>query len=355
MPGPIDRPSSSPNVRWKRLGIFGGVTLSAWIAAWFLMNQVVADIFIVPEGTELVSRDNIVQTDGSEETAETLSATGASNAQDLAKPNNAKDYMTPILKRNLFDSSRTGQAPTIEEDESGFAATELDLYLIATMVADSPEQSLALMVSKDGKDRPQVYGPGDTLNGGAEIIEIRGRTHLTLKKDKDKGSNRRGRMQLGLTDAAYRQPSVLIQNGDKTEVLWMTGQGYGKNADPKAASTSTTEELVTKAGPNKFIVAPSLIDQITADPEALTGKVRVSAHKGPDGQVDGFRLSGIRRRSLFKQLGIKNGDIVHTVNGQLLSDANAAANAYRSLAGTSNFTFEVTRRNERQTFEYEVR
>ena len=104
-------------------------------------------------------------------------------------------------------------------------------------------------------------------------------------------------MQLGLTDAAYRQPSVLIQNGDKTEVLWMTGQGYGKNADPKAASTSTTEELVTKAGPNKFIVAQSLIDQITADPEALTGKVRVSAHKGSDGQVDGFRLSGIRRRS----------------------------------------------------------
>ena len=47
MPGPIDRPSSSPNVRWKRLGIFGGVTLSAWIAAWFWMNQVVADIFIV--------------------------------------------------------------------------------------------------------------------------------------------------------------------------------------------------------------------------------------------------------------------------------------------------------------------
>ena len=129
---------------------------------------------------------------------------------------------------------------------------------------------------------------------------------------------------------------------------------WAKTLTP-AASTSTTEELVTKAGPNKFIVAQSLIDQITADPEALTGKVRVSAHKGSDGQVDGFRLSGIRRRSLFKQLGIKNGDIVHTVNGQLLSDANAAANAYRSLAGTSNFTFEVTRRNERQTFEYEVR
>jgi type II secretory pathway component PulC len=57
---------------------------------------------------------------------------------------------------------------------------------------------------------------------------------------------------------------------------------------------------------------------------------------------------------MFKQLGIKNGDIVHSVNGQTLNDANKAAEAYGSLQGVSNFTFEVTRRNERQIFEYEV-
>ena len=134
----------------------------------------------------------------------------------------------------------------------------------------------------------------------------------------------------------------------------MTGEGYGKDTKRKS-SAAPSDDLVTKAGPNKFIVDQSIIDQITADPEALTSKVRVSGHKGADGQVDGFRLSGIRRRSLFKQLGIKNGDIVHTVNGQTLTDANTAADAYRSLQGVSNFTFEVTRRNERQIFEYEVR
>ena len=29
MSGPTERISSSPNQRWKRLGVFGGVTLSA--------------------------------------------------------------------------------------------------------------------------------------------------------------------------------------------------------------------------------------------------------------------------------------------------------------------------------------
>ena len=96
--------------------------------------------------------------------------------------------------------------------------------------------------------------------------------------------------------------------------------------------------------------APEPVDLV----DELINKARISVHKGSDGQTDGFRLSGIRRTSLWKRMGIKNGDIVHSVNGQTLNDANKAAEAYGSLQGVSNFTFEVTRRNERQIFEYEV-
>ena len=135
----------------------------------------------------------------------------------------------------------------------------------------------------------------------------------------------------------------------------MTGEEYGKGAKTKSTSKSPTTGSVTKAGENKFIVDQALIDQITADPEKLSSDVRFSAHKGSDGKTDGFRMSNIRRRSLFKKLGIKNGDIVHAVNGQPLVDANQAVDAYGSLQGVSNFTFEVTRRGERQLFEYEVR
>ena len=71
--------------------------------------------------------------------------------------------------------------------------------------------------------------------------------------------------------------------------------------------------------------------------------------------MDGYRLSAIRRGSLFDKLGIKNGDVVHGVNDMPLTNTDGAFQAFQTLQTESAFTFEVTRRNQRQTFEYEVR
>jgi len=78
-------------------------------------------------------------------------------------------------------------------------------------------------------------------------------------------------------------------------------------------------------------------------------------HKGSDGEVDGYRLSAIRRGSLFDKLGIKNGDVVHAVNGLPLTNMEGAMSAFQSLQSEDEFSFDVTRRNKKSTFEYEIR
>ena len=87
----------------------------------------------------------------------------------------------------------------------------------------------------------------------------------------------------------------------------------------------------------------------------LYSQIRVVPHKDSNGEIDGYRLSGIRRRSFFYKLGVKNGDIVHSVNGQSLTSMSSAMDAYNSLSNEQSFSFEITRRNQRQTFEYEIR
>ena len=42
---------------------------------------------------------------------------------------------------------------------------------------------------------------------------------------------------------------------------------------------------------------------------------RAVPHRGPDGELDGVRLSGIRREGPGDALGLKNGDVVHTLDG----------------------------------------
>ena len=66
-------------------------------------------------------------------------------------------------------------------------------------------------------------------------------------------------------------------------------------------------------------------------------------------------MTGIRRKSIFYKLGIKNGDVVHSVNGKPLTSMSSAMDAYNSLQSAKDFSFEVTRRKQKRTFEYDVR
>jgi type II secretory pathway component PulC len=82
---------------------------------------------------------------------------------------------------------------------------------------------------------------------------------------------------------------------------------------------------------------------------------RAIPHRGPDGELDGYRLSGIRRNSVLSQLGIRNGDVIHAVNGHSLSSVQDAMGAYQGLQSESGFAFDVTRRGQKMNMEYDVR
>jgi general secretion pathway protein C len=112
---------------------------------------------------------------------------------------------------------------------------------------------------------------------------------------------------------------------------------------------------VTKTGDNSFQVDSSVIADAMNNFEALAGQLRVVPHKDSSGAVDGYRLSAIRRGSLFDKLGIKNGDIVHAVNGTPLTSTEGALATYQTLKNERTFSFDITRRNQRQTMQYEVR
>jgi len=90
------------------------------------------------------------------------------------------------------------------------------------------------------------------------------------------------------------------------------------------------------------------------NPELLGGQIRAEPHQGPDGNIDGYRLSGIEPGSIWDQIGVKNGDIVHSVNGKELTSMSEVMAAY-TFQSAKSFTFEVTRDGQRQTMRYDVR
>lgn len=238
-------------------------------------------------------------------------------------------YLASILGRNLFDPNAIGGAgepePADEEIPDGEVRSELNVRLLATIVATPAAYSSALIQLDGGKGDTNGYGVGDELEG-AKVVEISDRK-VVFERD--------GRLEyISLDEQVEAAPDS------------------GRRRRPRGDDDG--DGAITKLGDNKYEVDRSVLEQLQ-DIDKVARMARARPHKDADGNQDGFRLSGIRRSKLPYKLGIKNGDVVHSVNGQPLTSMAEAMSAYGSLSATQNFSFEITRRGQRMKLEYNVR
>jgi len=236
-----------------------------------------------------------------------------------------REYLDTILKRNIFDIEAIAayNPAAASGNASSEAITDLKVVLMGTIVATPSIYSSALIAEDDKNARAIGYGIGDKLHD-AEIIKI-------------------------------EQKVVTIKRGDGRIETLTTEEGDRPTPSPSSSSDEGDDGGVEKLGDNKFAVDRALIDKYVGDIESISRMGRALLHRGPDGEFDGYRLSAIRRNTLADQLGIKNGDVIHSVNGQSLNSVQGAMSAYQGMMSDSNFAFEITRRGQRVTMEYEVR
>ncbi|MSQ00711.1 MAG: hypothetical protein EXR71_02335 [Myxococcales bacterium] len=228
-------------------------------------------------------------------------------------------YSDAIVRRNIFDSAAV--AITASADPAAQDCKESKAQLLATVVADVPDYSSAL-ISDGGKGRANGYRVGDSVGSEGRILTI-------------------SQKKVCLEDGGC----LCIGTDDKRRD---TG-GVATGSEP-----ASDDGGVTRVSDTKFLVDRSFLEKQLGNVETLATQVR-AAPKSEDGKIIGFRLSGIRKGSVFDKLGIKNGDVVHNVNGQSLTSMETALGAYGTLQNERAFNFEVTRRNQKMTIDYEVR
>jgi len=93
---------------------------------------------------------------------------------------------------------------------------------------------------------------------------------------------------------------------------------------------------------------------------ALTGstgagrEVRALLHRAHDGSFDGYRVSGIRVGSTADEVGLRNGDVVHAVNGLPLDSVQSAMEAYGEVRAGETLELRLTRAGEPHTLVIDV-
>jgi len=108
------------------------------------------------------------------------------------------------------------------------------------------------------------------------------------------------------------------------------------------------------SAPGQCVVRRALVDHILGDTETLSSAARVVPAL-VDGEPAGFKLYAVQPRSWLDRLGVRNGDLLQSVNGYELTSPAQALLAYTSLRNESRFTVRIVRHGEPLTLTYEIR
>ena len=256
-----------------------------------------------------------------------------------------------ILKRNIFDSALgdLSEAPienpelTLEDLPAGEVGTPCKgaMRLIGTVVLPGDlEGSLAAIVGTDKK--------AGLHRGGTDVEGSRIRAIHTDAVVLQSTSGPCRLVMFEVEGAADRpKPAASKQKKKKPPKS-------GPRADRNAGlSEDEMAEGIEKVNDTNYNLSRSMLNKVLDNAGKIIGIAAV-APKMEDGQSVGMEIRGIRPGTLLTKLGIQNGDILESVNGQSLSSPDAALGAYTTLRTADKFTLSIRRDGQSMMVNYSL-
>ena len=125
-----------------------------------------------------------------------------------------------------------------------------------------------------------------------------------------------------------------------------------RNIPKKPSLPSKVEGEVVDAGDHK-IVDKSLIDHYANNMDDIYKNIGITEIKKGN-ELQGFKITFVKRGSPFAKLGLKRGDIIKSINGEEINSYNAAFNSYKNIKDVENLTLVIIRGKKEMELEYEI-
>jgi hypothetical protein len=202
-----------------------------------------------------------------------------------------------LVSRNIFCSSCT---PSV--DVTGPADFFVpQAILIATSVGLDPRATIRVPAS----EAQGSYGIGDQLPGIGTIDRIGWRSVDVLDHD-----GRRGRLDLLGVGAAVATTGA---------------------ATPDAtAAADPIMSRIKKIDDHTFEVDRELVRDLVSG-TVKPGGMRILPLSGKDGALEGLRVFGVKDTALAGMVGLKNGDIMTSINNKQIKNAQSLLDVYAQL------------------------
>lgn len=217
-------------------------------------------------------------------------------------------YKKTIVTRDLFHTIKPEEPELDIPAPEDLEVTKLKIKLLGTIVGP-PELSFAI-IQDSVKKKQDLYGVGDKV-AGATVKQI-------------------------------NSGEVVIAVGGRQEVLLME-----EDKDDRKSSSSRS-----RRSDRDYTVKRGEINDAIGNINHLMTQVNVRPHF-ENGKPAGLMLRRIKDGSIFKRMGLEDGDVIKGVNDEEIKDTEDVLSLYRTMKDSQAVTLQIKRKGALESINYE--
>lgn len=227
------------------------------------------------------------------------------------------DY-SEIVRRNLFTGTDGIAHPPVNANRSALdsmaSAEELGLKLMGA-IAGGPAASRAIIQNTT---------------------------------DKTIGTYRIGDIVASATVDAIRRDAVVLRHQGRHLILRLhTGAGSDDRTAPaEAQQRATTQTAKSTAGPPRLSTQARYVEEIFHN-------VTIEPYK-KNNRTQGLRITGLEKVPLAEMFGLRNGDVIRTINGQQLTSKQKAFQVLMKAKTQSKVDIQLLRDGKSKDLSFEI-
>ncbi len=228
------------------------------------------------------------------------------------------DYYLSAINRGLFGNAEEPAAKPEGVDPENLAPTALKIALLGTVSGD--KETAAAIIQDKAKRSQSLYKEGDTVQNATIVTILRGK--------------------------------VVLRVGDENQILTMEENTTASSSTRRPSSRRPPRDAArSESRETKITLNRSAISKSLENFSELLSQVRVRPHyKG--GQADGMLLSQVKPNTVFTRLGLRNGDVIQSVDGEEIESPDDILDFYEELKSGSSVSLELMRRGKKKTMRY---
>ena len=149
--------------------------------------------------------------------------------------------------------------------------------------------------------------------------------------------------------------AVILVHDNQRKVLRINAWQSNSN-DNAYVSQSPTDSQITKPAKTALLVKrpDTKIQNRIQQIEKALAKTVIEPYV-VDGQTEGLRITGLENIQFAKKIGLKNGDVIRTVNGHLLTSKQKAYQVFKKARSQEAITLELLRSGKPKNLSFALR